>query len=68
MSSLMLSFFCFTKRIGVVSSVDAAAGTLMRYSLPIGLNTCWTRSRFADSRVDRTDSGSSADVTAGLLP
>ena len=49
MSSLIFIFFCLTKSSGSPSSVTPGAGTLIRYSFAIGLNTCWMRNRSACS-------------------
>ena len=57
MSSLIFIFFCFTKRSGWPSSLDPLAGTLIRYSFAIGLNTCWITKRSADSIASKTSSG-----------
>src|SRR5687767_8103816 len=38
---------------------------LIRYSLPIGLNTCWTRSRSADSSSARTVATSEGETVTG---
>jgi hypothetical protein len=45
MSSRIFIRFCLTNSSGSPSSVEPSAGTLMRYSLAIGLKTCWTRKR-----------------------
>ena len=44
------------------SSVDPGVGTLIRYSFPTGLKTCWTRIRSADWSVESTLRGSLAET------
>ena len=63
MSSLILSFFCFTNSSGRPSEVEPGSGTLIRYSFAIGLKICWTRSRSVDPSSARTVS-TSVCVTA----
>ena len=54
MSSLIFIFFCLTNSSGCPSSVEPGGGTLIRYSLAIGLKTCWTRKRSDRSIAART--------------
>ena len=68
MSSLIDIFFCLTKRIGVPSSVAPGEGTLIRYSLAIGLKTCWIRKRSEVSIISRTWLGSWTTLMRAILP